>query len=129
MLEYAAGLACASESAAAATGAPFHTIVLTHVQDEADLRLRSFFDQRPDAPSRGRASKVQQHVCTLFAYGSDSTVPTELEALAEKRAVTLATSFEGVLRNLALSIFHAGIDRKVQVWFTHILVGRRDCYQ
>ena len=52
MVKYLAGLACASEAAAAATGAPFQNIVLTHIQDEADLRLRSFFDQRRPPRSR-----------------------------------------------------------------------------
>ena len=42
MLKYLACLVCASDSVAAATKAPFQNVLLTHIQDEADLRLRSF---------------------------------------------------------------------------------------
>ena len=90
------------------------------------------------SPSRGRSSKVQQNVIKLFVDGRESVIPTEIDALADKTAATLATTFELILRALALSIFPAAIDRQPQaprfdageqpqsptpIWFTHVLVG------
>ena len=71
------------------------------MQDEADLRVISAVER--DGPTllrRGRASKVQQHVLQLLIGGMQYNVPTELEALADKTAATLATSFEALLRPL-----------------------------
>ena len=47
-------------------GRKFAVLTFTHIQDEADIRLRSG-DARdgPKMPRRGRASKVQMHVVTL----------------------------------------------------------------
>ena len=71
------------------------------VQDEADIRLRSG-DARdgPSVPRRGRALKVQAHVVTLVAGRSRRDIPTELEALGDKSAATLATSLEALLRRI-----------------------------
>jgi hypothetical protein len=60
---------------------------LIHIQDEADLRLRSN-DARDGL--RSRASKVQQHVVTIVASHRRSEIPTEMEALGDKTAATLA---------------------------------------
>ena len=115
MFTIAAGTTRAAEAAAAATGAEFINVAMTHIQDEADLRLRSFFENRPDnAPSRGRSSKVQQNVVKLFAYGCECVIPTELEALANKSAATLATTFESLLRGLMLWIFPAATEEQPQ---------------
>jgi len=103
----------------------FATITLAHVQDEADLRLRSG-DARdgPILPRRGRASKVQLHVVTLVAGHRRREVPTEMEALGDKTAKTLATSLEAVLRRVAEGVICTDRDmRGPEIWFTHILVG------
>ena len=108
---------------AIASGRPFVPIVLLHIQDEAELRLRSFAADRIAVPARGRASKVQQHVATLFTSGGQTPVPTELEALGDKTAATLATSFENLVRRLAERILPPEQDGEKFVIFTHILVG------
>lgn len=105
---------------ALAAKAPFAVVVLTHLHDEAALRLRSFMADRPDTPARGRASKVQQHVASLFAFGVETAVPTELEALANKTAATLATSLEGVVRGVGQAVFAA--PPGLPIVFTHIVV-------
>ena len=58
--------AVAAHLASADGPAAFKSIMLVHVQDEADIRLRSG-DARdgPSVPRRGRASKVQAHVVKL----------------------------------------------------------------
>ena len=93
---------------AAATGAAFAPIFFLHVQDEADIRLRSG-DARdgPTLPNRSGASKVQQNVLTIVGNSDRTDVPTELEALGDKSAATLATSFERLLRSVAASILPA----------------------
>ena len=63
-----------SEVAALATRSPLQCFVLTHIQDEASLRFRSFEEERVAAPARARASKVQQHVVTFLADGGVGTV-------------------------------------------------------
>ena len=81
-----ARVAAAAHSASAhgngARSSAVNAIFLVHVQDEADIRLRSG-DARdgPSVPRRGRASKVQAHVVTLVAGRSRREIPTELEAL------------------------------------------------
>ena len=64
--------------------AAFYPLVLTHLHDEACLRLRSFLEDRPSCPTRSRTSKVQQHVTTLHAYGTAVAIPQDAEALAEQ---------------------------------------------
>ena len=123
MFKYAAGTVSASNECAAATGASFQNILLTHIQDEAALRLRSFSDASHGVTPRVRASKVQQYVVRLFACGVESVIPTELEALGNKTAATLATSFERLLRDLALAIFPAVSRKLCPVWFVHVIVG------
>ena len=82
--------------------APIKAIYLVHVQDEAEIRLRSGdIRDGPSLPRRGRASKVQAHVVTLVAGRSRVDIPTELEALGDKTAQTLATSLESLLRRIA----------------------------
>jgi hypothetical protein len=110
-------------------------VFLVHVQDEADIRLRSG-DARdgPSVPRRGRASKVQAHVVTLVAGRSRRDIPTEIEALGDKTAPTLATSLEAVLRRIVCgtllgSSAHGNGAREQpelrggEVWVVHILVG------
>jgi len=48
---------------------PFVVLLIRHVQDEADMRMRSGEDHGGNLPSRSRSSKVQQQVVELFAGG------------------------------------------------------------
>ena len=133
VLRTGADLVAFTVQGAAVAGAGFAPIFLLHVQDEADIRLRSS-DVRdgPAMPSRSRASKVQQNCLTLFGAGQQQVaIPTELEALGDKTAPTLATSFERLLRAVAAQILPspqaADLGPQPQagpeVWMFHILVG------
>ena len=127
VLKVAANLVGFTMASAAATGAAFAPVFFLHVQDEADIRLRSA-DARdgPAMPSRSRASKVQQHVLTIFAAGGQVDVPTELEALGDKTAATLATSFERLLRSVVASVLPAATAQpqaRPEVWVVHVLMG------
>ena len=100
----------------------FAAVHLMHVQDEADLRLRSG-DPRdgPALPRRGRASKVQQHVVTLVAGHRRQEIVTDMEALGDKTAKTLRTSLERVVRMVCGNLHLC--DRKQELWFAHHLIG------
>ena len=103
----------------------FATLTLVHVQDSADLRLRSG-DARdgPLLPRRGRASKVQLHVVNLVAGHRRREIPTELEAHGDKSAKTLTTSLEKVLRGVVAGVIRTNRDMQgPEIWFTHILLG------
>ena len=89
--------------------APFLSVVLTHVQDEADIRLLSQNDfDRPGLPRRSRSSKVQIHVMEARCKGRLLMLPVELEALADKSARTLATSLQWALRRWWSPVVAAG---------------------
>ena len=97
-------LAAASRSA---TGGPpvFLSIQLTHVQDEAEIRLLSSDPScRLGLPRRSRTSKVQMHVVKLSVLGRCWDLPQELEALSDKERRTLATSFEQLLLTLLSNV-------------------------
>ena len=81
----------------------FLPVLLVHIQDEADIRLRSG-DARdgPKLPRRGRSSKVQVHVLKLAVGHHQKEIPTELEALGDKSTGTLATSLEAVMSLVCL---------------------------
>ena len=118
----------ATGACGAATGArpKFVGVHVTHVQDEADLRLlTSDAGSRPDLPRRSRSSKVQCHVVLLQVKGRVWELPTELEALGDKSAKTLATSFERLLLTWipALVPPPEGSHRRPEVWLVHCLVG------
>jgi len=100
-----------------------HGVTCLHIQDEAGLGLRSFRQDRVE-PSRSRTSKVQSHVVQLNVDGATVDVPIELDALADKRAVTLATSLLGV-RDRVIAMVEAGLsDYAVgEWWFWHVVVG------
>ncbi len=111
--------------------APLKAIYIVHVQDEADIRLRSG-DARdgPSVPRRGRASKVLGHVVTLVAGRSRRDIPTELEALGDKTASTSATSLESLLRRIVAFVLpeHSahGIgarEEQAERWVIHVIVG------
>ena len=118
-----------AEGAAAArqNGRACAFVFLKHCQDECDARMRSG-DPRdgPNLPRRGRASKVQQHVLRLAVGCRERDVPSELEALGDKTAGTLATSFERVLRDMASKLWPKqvpGGPKDPETWFVHVLVG------
>lgn len=92
---------------AAGAESDFTTVVVLHMLDEASMRLRSLLDSL-DAlvrrPSRGRSSKVLQHMVTLYASGRFVSLPMELEALADKTAATQTTAMEAVLRKIVAGV-------------------------
>ena len=112
---------------------PFLPVTLVHVQDEADMRLRSGDARDAKLPTRGRASKVQLHVLRLAVGHHEREIPTELEALGDKSARTLATSFERLIRNTIirdiLPQVYEEADRTLlgrglpTIWITHLLIG------
>ena len=124
---------------AMATGerSAFAFAIYLHVQDEADLRFRSGKPELMDTigiQSRGRASKVQQHVVTFITKHGAMEMPTEMEALDDKTAATLCTSFERLVRSFVDGVFPAtGVGAKPQasvagkppadLWLLHVMVG------
>ena len=122
--------ALAPDSALALGDASLCGVVL-HVHDEASLRLRSKLDSAGPV-SRGRSSKVIQHSVWADVGASEPLrfVPTELSALANKKAVVAATSIykvlEGVARRLEKGFAAGGACARVaglKAWLVHILVG------
>ena len=82
----------------------FAPLYMLWIQDEADLCLRSGEDHDIAIPRRSRASKVQQYVVELSTNSGSLEIPTELEALGDKKAATLATSFERLMRSIAADV-------------------------
>jgi hypothetical protein len=125
------------ESARAATGAQggkFIAVLVTHVQDEAEIRiLTGHARDGPQIPRRQRASKVQSHVMEIVCKGRCIKIPTELEALGDKKAPTLATLLEGLLRLKITPVLQPPAQtgacsshrRKTCpiTWVVHILIG------
>ena len=125
--------------AARISGVAFVAVIGLHVQDEADIRLRSGIGGVEGVPGRSRASKVQQHVFQLATSRGTMELPMELEALGDKTAKTLCTSLELVTRSIADNVLlpATGVGAKPQasasaklrgkpqadIWFFHILVG------
>ena len=86
-------------AATGAAGGEFVPVFVPHVQDEAEIRVLSGHTRDgPTIPRRQRASKVQCHVLEIVCGGRSFKIPTELEALGDKTAPTLATSLEALLR-------------------------------
>ena len=115
---------------AAGKRAGFAPIFLVHVQDEADIRLRSGEDDGLPIPRRSRSSKVQANVVELVTLSGGLEIPTELDALGDKTAATLATSFERLVRYVADGVLPASNDNteppaisEPEIWLFHILVG------
>ena len=125
----ALGLAASASSAHALGVAPCNVVL--HVHDEALLRLRSSLDPHGPA-SRGRSSKVVQHAVWVDVGSSEPLrfVPTELCALASKRADVIATCIYNVLESVAQCLDKgsvaggacAGQDGP-KPWLAHVLVG------
>ena len=137
VLTVGAGLVAQCVHHSTACKADFTPIYLLQVQDEADIRLRSERDRDgPAVPSRSRSSKVQQSVLSLHGEcGQAVKLPCELEALGDKSAPTLATSFERLLRSVVEGILPssrqpqaAAPERQPQaaapeLWVLHLLIG------
>ena len=105
VMVFKVGADMVADAVGAATGAEFVPLYILHVQDEADIRLRSGDAlDGPAIPRRSRASKVQQNVVELVTDAGNLEIPTELEALGDKTAATLATCFERLLRSIAASV-------------------------
>ena len=101
----------------------FLSLAPVHLHDEAALRLRSHLDERlTQAPSRSRGSKVQQHVLTWRIGVAACEVPVELEALADKSAVTLATSIDRAMRQTAARVAQM-LPNGCEAWVAHVVVG------
>ena len=116
----------------AATGASgaFVGVFMSHVQDEAELRLLSSDPStRFGLPRRSRISKAQQHCVQISCEGTTWDMPIELEALADKSAATLATSFEKLLLTMLRNLVRcrhehdSGSHRRPEVWFVHAIIG------
>ncbi len=95
--------------------------IMTHVHDEACMRLRSQAVEHSDLLARGKSSSTQNnHVLLCLGRGADETQPwvCELQPLRRKTAATLATAvckvLEGVLATARLSL---------ETRFVHVLVG------
>lgn len=118
-----------ASSAALAPGpavSGFGCAALMHMHDEAGLRLRSQAPADGPAPGRGRSSAVQQHIAVAhFPGGHSVRCLTELDALGDKGARTLATSLRNVLWPIADTIGAAvAVEGPVEMpWFMHILVS------
>jgi hypothetical protein len=124
----ASGAATRAHPADTGDGTTFVCIFMSHVQDEAELRLlTSDPGSRPGLPRRSRTSKVQLHVVRVSCQGKSWAVPTELEALADKSAATLATSFEALLVTLIKALLpgsqQEGRHRRLKAWLIHALIG------
>ena len=85
----------ATGASVAATGASgsiptFVGVYMSHVQDEAELRLLSMDPSSgPGLPRRSRTSKVQIHVVHVTCDGRTWGLPVELEGLVDKTAAVL----------------------------------------
>ena len=135
MMKLAADRVAATLAAANIERVAFAFVILMQVQDEAELRFRSGeLQDLLGIHSRGRASKVQQHVVTLITKHGALELPTEMEALGDKTALTLCTSFERLVRSIVDGVFPAtGVGAVPQasvagrppaeVWLLHVLVG------
>jgi hypothetical protein len=132
VMKLAAERVAGALGAARCSRAAFAPIFLVHVQDEADIRLRSREDDGLPVPRRSRASKVQQNVVDLVTISGSLNIPTELEALGDKTSATLATSFERLVRHIAAGVLpatggiaqpQAAANHTPEAWLIHVLVG------
>ena len=100
------------------------SFTLLHIHDEAKLRLRTFGDN-DTKPTRSRSSMVQQHAVYLHSgEGICLDILTELDGLADKRAETIATSVDRVLRSVAQIVGDVVQETGTRKWFlVHVLVG------
>ena len=100
--------------------AGFLGVVLLHVQDAADLRLRSKSLGMPALPRRGRASNVLANVLEFYVGECTIAVPSELVPLARKNANTLATALDLELRRVCAGAGLAGDGP--WAWLLHVIL-------
>jgi hypothetical protein len=104
---------------------PGGSIVMTHVHDEALMRVRSFVESLNSRLNRGRYSKVLNHVVWLQLDDDRLDWPVELQPLAKKDAPSVATGLLKVLQ----TVFECVQERartfpaNKRVRLLHILVG------
>eukprot|EP00959_Pyramimonas_sp_CCMP1952_P001988 40833-Pyramimonas_sp.AAC.1 len=130
----ATATATAATAARARTGLVFHAgpvgerlVALVHVQDEAAMKVKSFIPSSPNL-SLGRYSKINNHVLRAsFPRKADALVRdalpvfTELHALAQKNAATIA---ESIIRAAGAAIDAMLRGRPgVVLKIVHIIVG------
>ena len=113
-----------AEAAAGARLPALGVIVGTDQQDEAGMRLRVRRAGPDSAVSRSRSAKVQTHDVCLHFGQERVKIFTELEALANKKAQTLAGSLIRVMDILG-GIIGRALDGSVGVewWFVEFLIG------
>ena len=117
--------------AALGSGLMFLPLFISHVQDEADIRLlTSNPGSAPGLPRRSRSSKVQVNVVHLRVQGRSWALPHELEALADKSAPVLATCFERLVQAWLAALVppQAGgrggsFRHNPEIWMLHCLIG------
>ena len=117
--------------AALGSGLMFLPLFISHVQDEADIRLlTSNPGSAPGLPRRSRSSKVQVNVVHLRVQGRSWALPHELEALADKSAPVLATCFKRLVQAWLAALVppQAGgrggsFRHNPEIWMLHCLIG------
>ena len=100
-LEKAKHMPAATGAGTAATSASitFLPLVVSHVQDEADMRLLTMNPESgPRLPRRSRSSKVQVNVMSVGKQGRSWDLSHESVALADKTATKLATCVEALVQ-------------------------------
>ena len=102
-------------------GLPFF---VTHIHDEAIMRLRSTLAGLPHHVARARYTKVQNNVVRIHLDGETFEWYTELQALAEKSAPTVAQAILQVIKEIiqtARSCRHQASTSRLRV--IHMLTG------
>ena len=104
-------------------------VFITHVHDEASLRMRSYL-QRPAAASaraflcRGRYSKVLNHVINVHTSESSLRWLSELQPLSKKDASTIASALILNVQEVVLQcIASVGDARGGIIRCIHLLTG------
>eukprot|EP00973_Karenia_brevis_P057483 7995686-Karenia_brevis.AAC.1 len=98
-------------------------IFVSHIHDEASLRLRSFDASLPGRPVRGRFSKVQNN-CVAICFPDDKLEwPTELQALGRKTGVVLATCMVDIMSELLRCLSSVSNPAWTCLRVNHLLVG------
>ena len=111
------------------------SVIVVHYHDEACMRFRSYdrvgVEVMGDAPgaavfSRGRYSKVQNNAMLfkVLPCSTDMEWYTELQPLAAKDGVTVATAIATIVRTLLLVCQDAARSRAIRrTRVVHILIG------
>ena len=107
-------------------------VVVTHVHDEADIRMKSFGTEQDESYKlettlfRGRTSNIQNHVVNLKIGARTFEWLTELQALLRKDGPTIATSIIATVQELATCLT-TGLMRNPGQYsslrFVHVLIG------